>query len=441
MIVFAKNVVTLDASRKIIRDAYIKVSGNVITETGERKNLTGQLEDEIVDASSLTLIPGFVQTHIHLCQTLFRGMADDLELLDWLQLRIFPYENAHNRDSLKASVRLGLNELIKGGTTTILDMGTLRNQDVVFEELISSGMRAFAGKCMMDSNSLFPSFRNDTKAELEETYRLAKEFHFKNERVGYGFAPRFALSCTYELLCETAEMKKDFPGTVMHTHASENKGEIEAVRKLYGKENIDFLDSTGLLGDSCVLAHCIHLNDDEIKIIRKRDTAISHCPSSNLKLGSGIANIPKYLKEGIKVSIGADGAPCNNNLSALTEARLAALLQKPFHGPTSMDAFTVLKLATLDGARALGLDSVTGSIEPGKKADFILIDINNYNKGLNESDEGICSNIVYAASDSDIAYTFIDGKCVYQKGVKEVYDQEELLADAKNQKNKLLGRV
>ncbi len=169
MIVFAKNVVTLDASRKIIRDAYIKVSGNVITETGERKNLTGQLEDEIVDASSLTLIPGFVQTHIHLCQTLFRGMADDLELLDWLQLRIFPYENAHNRDSLKASVRLGLNELIKGGTTTILDMGTLRNQDVVFEELISSGMRAFAGKCMMDSNSLFPSFRNDTKAELEET--------------------------------------------------------------------------------------------------------------------------------------------------------------------------------------------------------------------------------------------------------------------------------
>ncbi len=227
----------------------------------------------------------------------------------------------------------------------------------------------------------------------------------------------------------------------MHTHASENKGEIEAVRKLYGKENIDFLDSTGLLGDSCVLAHCIHLNDDEIKIIRKRDTAISHCPSSNLKLGSGIANIPKYLKEGIKVSIGADGAPCNNNLSALTEARLAALLQKPFHGPTSMDAFTVLKLATLDGARALGLDSVTGSIEPGKKADFILIDINNYNKGLNESDEGICSNIVYAASDSDIAYTFIDGKCVYQKGVKEVYDQEELLADAKNQKNKLLGRV
>lgn len=441
MIVFAKNIITMDAGRRIIRDGYIRITDGVISSVGERSSLGDTGNEQILDASGLTLLPGFIQPHIHLCQTLFRGIADNLELLDWLQLRIFPYENAHSKSSLRVSARLGINELLKGGTTTILDMGTLRHQEVIFEELTASGMRAFAGKCMMDENTLYPAFRNDTRAEMEETYSLAKEFHFKNPRIGYGFAPRFALSCSNALLKETAELQKDFPESILHTHASENKSEIEEVRRRYGKENIDYLDSTGMLTGKSVLAHCIHLNDNEIKTLKERNSAVCHCPSSNLKLSSGIANIPRYLKEGIKVSIGADGAPCNNNLSALIEGRLAALIQKPLHGPLSMDAFTVLKLMTIDGAAALGIDGVTGSIETGKKADFILINLNTYNKSVYDSDESIYSGLIYSGGDADVEFTFVDGNCVYQKDVKEVYDQAELLSEAKMELKSLLNRV
>ena len=198
MIIVPKNIVTIDGKDRILKNHFVEIDNGIIIRIAKNdEKYFKKYKGDVYKFENLTLIPGFVQTHIHLCQTLFRGLADDLELLDWLQLRIFPYENAHNKNSLLSSVRLGLNELLLGGTTTLLDMGTLRHQEVVFEELQNSGIRAIAGKCLIDENDLFPKFKSETKTELDEIYGLAKTYHNTSSgKIKYGFAPRFVLSCS-----------------------------------------------------------------------------------------------------------------------------------------------------------------------------------------------------------------------------------------------------
>lgn len=443
LLIIPKEIVTVDNQNRILKNHAIEIIDNQIEAIHNLNNFEiEKFDGEVVNYPELTLIPGFIQTHIHLCQTLFRGLADDLELLDWLQLKIFPYENAHTKESLRASVKAGILELQSGGTTTILDMGTLNHQEIIFEELINSGMRAFAGKCMIDQNDLFPQFKSTTKDELKDTLKLAQSFHNTADgMIRYGFAPRFILSCSDELLRETSEMQKGFPGSIYHTHSSENKNEIAEVRKRYGQENIEHFNSIGILNDHTVLAHCIHVNDNEINTLKKNDVRISHCPSSNLKLGSGIANIPRYLKEGISVSLGADGAPCNNNLSAFTEMRLASLIQKPIHGPKVMDAQTIFRLATIDGARALQIDDETGSIEAGKKADIVLLNLNEVEMPYNDDDSGVYSKIVYSASSKNVHSVMINGRWVVKEKSSTIYDDKKVIHSAKSELKNLLNRV
>lgn len=440
-LIIPKKIVTVNKKNDVLLNHAIEIINGVITRI-ERVENFDLSEYEVSNYHNSVLIPGFVQTHIHLCQTLFRGFADDLELLDWLQKRIFPFENSHDKNSLKLSAGLGINDLLTGGTTTLLDMGTLRNQEVIFEELTKSGMRAFAGNCMIDQNELYPTFCETTDWNLKASYEWAKSFHNSNNgKIKYGFAPRFVLSCSEKLLKETKEMMNDFSGSLLHTHSSENKKEVETVRAMTGKENVEYFDSIGLLDDNTVLAHCIHLNDEEIKSLKKRDVRISHCPSSNLKLGSGIANIPHYIKEGISVSLGADGAPCNNGLSAFTEMRHAALIQKPVHGPTAMDALTVFRLATIEGAKALHLENEIGSIEVGKKADLVILDLENADQPLQINDQQIYSSIVYSASKENVKAVFIEGELKVENGKSLLYDENELIANGKNEFENLLRRV
>jgi 5-methylthioadenosine/S-adenosylhomocysteine deaminase len=443
MIIIPKNIVTVDGKDRILKNHFVEIeNGTIVLIAKNDEKYFTKYKSDVYRFENLTLIPGFVQTHIHLCQTLFRGLADDLELLDWLQLKIFPYENAHNKNSLLSSVRLGVNELLLSGTTTLLDMGTLRHQEVIFEELQNSGMRAIAGKCLIDENDLFPEFKSDTKSELDEIYQLAKAYHnTSNGKIKYGFAPRFVLSCSEKLLKESFEMKKDFAGSLYHTHSSENKNEIAEVKRRHNKENIEYFDSIGVIDDHSVLAHCIHVNDKETDLLKKNDVRVSHCPSSNLKLGSGIANIPKYLKNGISVSLGADGAPCNNNLSIFYEMRLAALIQKPIHGSTVMDAKTVFKLATIEGAKALHLQNEIGSIEVGKKADLVLLDLNTNVHSMSENDEAIYSNMVYSSSSDSVHSVMVEGEWKVLKNKSLQYDQNELNSTSKNELKKLLKRV
>jgi len=441
-LIIPQKIVTVNKDEQILTDTAVVITNDLITGLISASEVNKEeFEGNVCEYGNLTLIPGFVQTHIHFCQTLFRGFADDLQLLDWLQQKIFPFENAHNKRSLRASVKIGLNEILSGGTTTVLDMGTLRHQEVVFEEMIASGIRGFSGKCLIDENDLFPDFKSNTKDELSYMNDLARDYHNKEKgRIKYGFAPRFVLSCSEELLKESKSMKKDFPGSVYHTHASESKGEIEEVRKKHNKENIEYFDSINVLDKETVLAHCIHLNENEIQILKNKNVRVAHCPSANLKLGSGIANIPEYIKRGISVSIGADGAPCNNNLSAFTEMRLAALIQKPIHGADAMDAKTVFKLATIEGAKALHLENEVGSIEIGKKADLTLIDLNTATNSLSD-EENIYSDIIYSSNSNNVKSVMVNGKWLFRDGESIIYDEEDIVEEASGELIKLLKRI
>ncbi len=443
ILLIPKRIVTVDSERRILNKHYIEILDDKIKSINKiSAEKIKSFKGEIIHAEDLTLIPGFIQTHVHLCQTLFRGMADDLELLDWLQLKIFPYENAHDKKSLAASVKLGINELTLGGTTTILDMGTLHNQEVIFDELIASGMRAIAGKCMIDMNDLFPRFKSSTNDELKETYLLSKAFHNEaNGRIKYGFAPRFVLSSSAKLMQEVKEMMKEFSGSIFHTHSSENTDEIKEVRKKFKKNNIEYFNSLNLLDKNSVLAHCVHVDGEEINLLKKKNVRVAHCPSSNLKLGSGIAPIPLFLKKGISVSLGVDGAPCNNNLSIFKEMRLASLIQKPKFGATAMNAETVFRLATIEGAKALHLDNEIGSIEVGKKADLVFINLDGTAQSVYDEDENVYSRLVYSSLENDVKHVMINGKWVVKNGESRTYDQSEIISKAKVELKKLLRRV
>ena len=240
---------------------------------------------------------------------------------------------------------------------------------------------------------------------------------------------------------ETKEIMKDFPGSIYHTHSSESLDEINEVRKRYSKENVEYFNFINVLDDHTVLAHCVHTSDNERKMLKEKNTRIAHCPSANLKLGSGVAPIPQYLKEGISVTLGADGAPCNNNLSIFNEMRFASLIQKPVYGTEIMDANTVFRMATIEGAKALHLENEIGSIEVGKKADLILIDLDTYSNSYSDSDESIYSDIVFSSSKENVKSVMVDGRWLVKDKESQVYEQKEIIAKGREELNLLLKRI
>ncbi len=438
-------IVTMDRARSVIRNGGIVLTDNrierVLTEA-ELKAVAG-FDGEIVDATRLVAIPGFIQTHIHLCQTLFRGLADDLALLDWLQLKIFPFEAAHSATSMHASAMVGIAELIRSGTTTILDMGSIHHEEEVVRAIDETGLRAFVGKAMMDVNELYPGLKEPTKESLATTLRQAEQWHkTAGGRIQYAVAPRFVLSCTDALLKEAYEMTTAFPGMLFHTHAAENRIEMDAIRKRCRMDNIEFFESIGVLQTNTCLAHCIWLNDREVHMLAERKAKVAHCPSSNLKLGSGVARIPELLAKGVTVSLGADGAPCNNTLDMFEEMRLAALMQKPVHGAHAMNAQTVFEMATVGGATALGLEQDIGSIEAGKMADLVLLDMNNSWNPLGlDGEDRVYSSIVYSGSPENVHSVLVDGRWLYKKRDHTTLDVGRAVSSAKDELRLLLQRV
>jgi 5-methylthioadenosine/S-adenosylhomocysteine deaminase len=440
ILIIPKRIVTVDTANSIIKNQAVEIIDGKTFSFVPMGEIQKENYDEVYDASNLTLIPGFIQTHLHLSQTLFRGLAEDLPLLEWLRLKIFPLENAHSKESLSVTAQLSINELLMGGTTTFLDMGTLRYGEVVLQEMINSGIRGFSGKCLIDINDLYPDFKSSTDDEIKNIMDLAKRFHNSADgKVRYSFSPRFVLSCSEGLLKETKEIMKSFPGSIYHTHSSESVDEINEVRKRFHKGNIEYFKTIGVLDDHTVLAHCVHTSDNERKMLKDRNTRIAHCPSANLKLGSGIAPIPQYLEEGISVTLGADGASCNNNLSIFNEMRLASLIQKPVHGTKVMDAKTMFRMATIEGAKALHLEKEVGSIEVGKKADLVLIDLESY---LNSySEEAVYSDIVFSSTTENVKCVMVDGKWLVKGRESFVYDQREIIARGKEELKNLLKRL
>lgn len=430
-------IMTMNAGNEIIKGDVV-ISNNLITAIGE--NLTVKA-DVVIDAGWKVLLPGFVQTHIHLCQTLFRGRADDLALIDWLRLKIWPLEAAHDEDSVYYSALLGLGELIRSGTTTILDMETVRGTDAAFRAIEESGMRALSGKVMMDHGTEVPlALQENTESSLQQSVDLLERWHgAANGRIQYAFCPRFVVSCTEELLIGVRDLSEHYKVKV-HTHASENLDEIALVEAERGMRNVVYLDHIGLAKPNLILAHSIWLNDEEKAIIRDRGVKVTHCPGSNMKLASGIAQIPELLKEGIPVGLGADGAPCNNNLDMFQEMRLTAFIQKIQHGPTVMDAKTVLRMATMGGAEVLGMEKEIGSIEVGKLADMQLLDLEDFHV-YPSYDADLFSRVVYAATRGDVDTVLIDGKIVMQGKIVRTIDRRAVLSESNRALKGLLSRI
>jgi cytosine/adenosine deaminase-related metal-dependent hydrolase len=431
--------VTLDASRRIL-DADVLVEGGRIKRVGRSDGRTaGRPKPTTIDCSGLVILPGLVQAHIHLCQTLFRGLADDLPLEAWLAKRIWPLEAAHTEASIHASAMLGAAELLLGGTTAILDMETVRHTGAAFEALESIGIRATAGKCLMDASSSPPSLRESTDAALSESAELCARWHGAAAgRLRYCFAPRFAPSCTGPLLRAVSDLAEK-AGAVIHTHAAETLLELDTVKRETGHDEIAYLDSVGISGPRAALAHCVWVDKEGIARLARQETNVVHCPSSNLKLGSGLAPIPELLAAGCRVGLGADGAPCNNRLDAFTEMRLAALLQKPRLGPETMPAAQVLEMATLGGARALGLESEIGSIEVGKCADLIVLDLDGPHAQPDEAD--LVSRIVYSARAGDVRHVIVDGRIVVRDGELQTADVAKIRETANREARRLRRAV
>ena len=408
----ANSTLIRNATILTMNDALDIVAGSVSVHGGRIAAVgaaPAERHDVTIDAEGAYLLPGFIQTHVHLCQTLFRGYADDMPLLEWLRTRVWPMEAAHTPATLRASTRLAAAELLLSGTTTALTMETVHDTDVVFEALAEMGLRAVVGKCMMDSDRQVPArLQEQTRASIDESVALRQRWDGKaNGRLRAAFAPRFAVSCSRALLEAVADLSTR-DRVIVHTHASENRDEVEIVRQLSGGlSNLEYLADTGLATPHLCTAHCVWVSESEQALLAERDVKVMHCPSSNLKLGSGLAPVAEMRARGISVSLGADGAACNNRLDMFDEMRLAATLQAVRQQPGALTARDAVWMATREGARALAMEREIGSIEPGKRADLILVGRRGVHQ---EPDADPWSSLVYASRGSDVRLTMVDGE-------------------------------
>jgi 5-methylthioadenosine/S-adenosylhomocysteine deaminase len=425
-----------------MNDRFEIVEGDVSIRDGRiaaiGSNLTDR-HDRVIDAAGGYVLPGLIQTHIHLCQTLFRGYADDLKLMDWLRTRVWPMEAAHTPETLRAAAQLATTELLSSGTTAVLTMETVHDTDVVFEEVAQSGLRATIGKCMMDYDSEVPKrLREETRASIEESLAIQKRWDgAAGGRLHAAFAPRFAVSCSRELL-ESVAALSDRGNVLVHTHASESRDEIAIVKQLSGaRSNIEYLANLKLASPRLCAAHCVWADDRDQELLAAHDVKVMHCPGSNLKLGSGIAPVPEMRARGITVSLDADGAACNNRLDMFEEMRLAGILQAMRKEPGVLPAREVLWMATRSGARTLGLEHEIGSLERGKKADVIIVDRDRPHLAPGPDPY---STLVYAARGSDVRTTIIDGEVLVDDFIPLRVDRAKVAADARAAARKLAGR-
>lgn len=390
----------------------------------------------VIDAGGNLVMPGFVQTHVHLCQTLFRGLAEDLPLLPWLRRFIWPLEAAHDAASLRASARLACAELLRGGTTAFLSMETVRSTSAVMEAVAETGIMGLIGHCLMDETGGYDPLAVDIEDGLAYCDVLLDRWG-GHERVRPAVAPRFALSCSGENMALAAEYARG-NGLLLHTHASEQIVEVDLVRERTGMDNIAYLDSVGLSGPDVCLAHCVHTTPAERELLRASDTRVLHCPSANLKLGSGCAPVPEYLEAGVTVSLGADGAPCNNRLDMLMEMREAALIQKPRLGPAALPARDVVAMATLGGARTLGWEAEMGTLEVGKRANLILVDRDALSV---TPSSGPATDLVYGHTAADVLLTMVNGEILYEDGHCTTIDEDALREDVRRERKRLVERA
>jgi 5-methylthioadenosine/S-adenosylhomocysteine deaminase len=405
LLVLNGTLVTMDKDRRIIQDAGIAVEHGRIVAVGSSADIVKMYSAPArVDATGKIVIPGLINGHTHIPMTLFRGLADDLDLQEWLTKYIFPAEAKNvTEEFVRAGTRLGLAEMIRGGTTTYCDMYYF--EDAIADETAKAGVRGVLGETVID----FPVADNKTNAEaMAYVERFVKKWQ-GNELIVPAIAPHAPYTVSEEHL-KTIRAFSDRTGAPIVTHISETKREVDDSLKAKGASPVDYLSRIGFLNNRVIAAHMVWPSDGEIEILKRDGVGVVHNPQSNMKLASGVAPVPKMMAEGLRVGLGTDGAASNNDLSMWEEMDTAAKLHKLISGdPKVMSAEQAFELATIGGARALHLEKEIGSIEKGKRADIVLVN----RDALNQIPlYNVYSDLVYATKASDVETVIINGRVV-----------------------------
>ena len=421
-IISGKYLLTMDGQGSILEDGAVLVRGDTIVATGPAPELIGRHPGAEVLAEKHGLVmPGLINTHTHAAMSIFRGLADDLPLMQWLQEYIFPREAELTGEMVYHATPLSLCEMIRSGTTSFNDMYLFAA--AVARAADESGMRAWLGEVLYD----FPS---PNYGDLENGFSYMEQLfsdYAGHELITVTANPHAVYTCSPELLTRLGRIAEENK-TLLHIHLSENRDEVETCRQRYGVSPVQHLDNLGLLGERTLAAHCVHLNADEIALLARRRVKVAHCVESNMKLASGIAPVVDMLEAGLCVSIGTDGSASNNDVDMFGEMNTVAKVHKAARmEPTVMNADTTLYAATMGGAKALGVEDRIGSLEAGKKADLIVLDLDQphlspvYNP---------VSHLVYAARGADVVHSMINGRLVMKNRKILTLDEPEILARA-----------
>lgn len=439
LLVRGGTLVTMDSERRVIPGDVLITDGRIVGvgDVGDIPRAT-----RLIDASGMHVLPGLIQGHVHLGQTMFRGLAEERSLLPWLRQRIWPLEAAHTAESAHASSMVGAMDCLLSGTTTVQEIGLAREMDAVFQAIEDSGIRAVGGQCLMDTGDGVPGrLLGDGPSILDEAVTLAAEWEGKARgRITTALCPRFILSCSRELW-EAIVDRARTSGEPVHTHLLENQEEEQEVREVMGAGQIEFLDQMGVLDLDLRIAHGVLLDEVRIEMLSGRPLGVVHCPSANAKLGSGVADLTGFRKHSnLSVGIGCDGAACNNNLDVLEELRLGALLQDLTRGPGQFGALAAFEMATIGGARAIGKEGDLGSLEAGKMGDVVVMDLGGP-ATRTAAAASVYSRIVYGAARDAVRWVVVDGEILVEAGRLEHLDEAALLARFEAEANALTGRA
>jgi len=448
ILVTGGTLVTMDARRRVITDGGILTEDSRISKVGKSSEVRRESRAEFeIDAKGMVILPGLVDIHVHLAQAMLRGCADDASLIDWLQKFVWPLQGNYDAQDGKASAELCILEMLKSGTTTFLEslLHARYGFDGIAASVEASGIRGILSKTVMglpgygtSGGIMYPGMVEDGETCLREVEGYFKRWNGKaNGRIRVWYGARSLGGCTPDLYRRIAMGAKTLK-TGVTMHLNEVREDADYTKREFGKLPAEFMDDVGLVDSNVVYAHGVWLTEPEWNLLAKKRATVAHCPSSNMKLASGIAKIPEMIRSGVNVGLGCDGGPSNNSYDMIREMKFASLLQKArLLNPLAMDAETVLELATINGARAIGLNKEIGSLEVNKRADLILISFRNphlvpaYNP---------ISHLVYAATGSDVDTVIIDGRVIMKNRRVLTLDEEKVIREASERGARLLER-
>ena len=412
-------ILTMDKENRVIEDGFIGIREDTIVYIGRNKIDA----DEIIDAKGGIILPGLINGHTHIPMSLFRGLAEDISLKEWLENYIFPIERRLTPELVYTGALLSCAEMIMSGTTTFCDM-------YIFEDEVAKAARKAGMRCII-SEALY-DFLSPNYGEIDKGFEYTKWLINKwrdDPLINVAVGPHTLYTCSEKVLRRANEIALEYNVPII-IHVAETEDEVKEIKRRYGKSPIEYMEYLGMLGPHIIAVHCVHVSKRDMQLMSKYRVRVIHNPECNMKLASGISPVPDMINMGIYVGLGTDGSASNNNLDLLTEMDTAAKLHKISKmDPTVMDAVTILKMVTINGAKVLGMDNIIGSLEVGKKADIIIVNTDRphmvpmYNP---------YSNLVYSAIGDDVSCSIINGKVVMKDRELLTLELDSILKDTEN---------